>query len=347
MTFQSSGVPDATRVATAAPYRVPTMDQGWRTWRTAMTEALYGEGGFYTASGAPARHFRTAAHVSPLWAQAWMELAHRVDHALGEPEGFTIADVGAGGGELLTALAAEAPTRWRLVGADVAPAPDGLPERVAWLTEPPRVAAGLLMAVEWLDVVPLDVVELTGDGLRLVEVDGSGSERLDGPPDADDAAWVERWRRPAEVADRAEVGRTRDEAWAGAVARLERGVAVAVDYAVEPARDVGGTLTGYRDGRQVAPVPDGSMDLTAHVLFDSCAAAARADSTSLLTQRHALRVLGVSGVRPAYGSDPTAYLQALSAAGDAAELLDPAGLGAFHWLVQSKGCADPLQRSRP
>jgi SAM-dependent MidA family methyltransferase len=318
------------------------MEAGWRTWRTAMAEALYGDAGFYTASGAPGRHFRTAAHVSPLWAQAWAELAQRVDRALGEPDGFTVVDVGAGGGELIAALDSHAPSRWRLVGVDVAPAPSGLPERVDWLAEVPRVAAGLLLAVEWLDVVPLDVVELTDAGPRVVEVDAAGAERLGSPPTAADAAWVDRWWPPAETGDRTEVGVPRDEAWADAVDRLGAGVAVAVDYAVEPARDVAGTLTGYRDGRQVAPVPDASMDLTAHVLLASCAEAARVDTSSELTQREALRALGVRAERPAYGGDPSAYLHELSAIGDAAELLDPAGLGGFHWLVQAKGCVHPF-----
>lgn len=318
------------------------MDEGWRTWRTAMDEALYGAGGFYTASGTPARHFRTAAHVTPLWAHAWATLAGRVDVALGEPEGFTVVDLGAGGGELIAALAPLAPSRWQLMAVDVAPAPEGLPDRVTWSAEPPHVDAGLLLAVEWLDVVPLDVVELTDDGLRLVEVDGVGSERLGPPPAPADVAWVNRWWPPGDLADRAEVGATRDDAWARAVDLLGAGVAVAVDYAADPARDVAGTLTGYRDGRQVAPVPDGSMDLTAHVLFASVADAARADRTVLLTQREALQALGVSAARPAYGGDPSAYLHALSAAGDAAELLDPAGLGGFHWLVQAKGCRHPF-----
>jgi SAM-dependent MidA family methyltransferase len=308
-----------------------------------MAEALYGDGGFYTASGAPGRHFRTAAHVSPLWAAAWAELARRVDLSLGQPEGFTIVDVGAGGGELVTALASTAPSRWRLVGVDVAPPPADLPDRVEWLTEPPRVATGLLLAVEWLDVVPIDVVELTEDGLRLIEVDGTGTDRLGPAPSAEDAAWVERWWPPAEVGDRSEVGGPRDAAWAAAVSTLGAGVAVAVDYAVEPLRDPAGTLTGYRDGRQVAPVPDGSMDLTAHVLLASCAEAARVDSTSLFEQRQALRALGVRADRPAYGGDPSAYLQSLSTAGDAAELLDPSGLGAFTWLTQTKRCRSPWE----
>ncbi|MGW4809897.1 SAM-dependent methyltransferase, partial [Kitasatospora sp. NPDC004272] len=136
---------------------------------------------------------------------------------------------------------------------------------------------------------------------------------------------------------RIELGGPRDAAWAAAVGGLERGLAVAADYAhLRAARPPFGTLTGFRDGRECAPVPDGSCDLTAHVALD--AAAAPGHPALLTTQREALRALGVSGARPPLAlasTDPAAYLRALSGAGEAAELTDPAGLGAFHWLVQA------------
>jgi SAM-dependent MidA family methyltransferase len=315
---------------------------GWRTWRAAMHDALYGPAGFYRGASVPGRHFRTAAHVSPRWADALFELCRRVDDGLGSPDGFTVVDLGAGGGELAGGLARRAPDRWRLVGVDVAPRPAQLPDRVEWSDAPPPSYAGMLLAVEWLDVVPVDVVELTADGLRLVTVAPDGAERLDGPAGEDDARWLERWWTPTEIGDRAEVGRSRDDAWAAAVAGLERGLAVAVDYAAVPARDCAGTLTGYRDGRQSLPVPDGSMDLTAHVLFESCAAAVTADEVRLMSQRDALHSLGVTAGRPPYDGDPQAYLRALSETGEAAELVDPAGLGGFAWLLAAKDISVPI-----
>ena len=118
-------------------------------------------------------------------------------------------------------------------------------------------------------------------------------------------------------------------------------MAVAVDYAhTRDTRPPLGTLTGYRDGRQVPSVPDGSRDLTAHVALDACAAAgerAGATETVLTTQREALRELGVRGVRPPLEqarTDPPGYLRALSQATAEAELIDATGLGAFGWLAQ-------------
>jgi SAM-dependent MidA family methyltransferase len=78
------------------------------------------------------------------------------------------------------------------------------------------------------------------------------------------------------------------------------------------------------------------------VLMESCAAAADGVDTLLTTQRAGLRSLGVSGERPAYAGDPQGYVMALSRAGEAAELLDPHGLGSFAWLLQAKGCPLPL-----
>ena len=76
----------------------------------------------------------------------------------------------------------------------------------------PRLT-GLLIANEWLDDVPVDVVEGTPGGPRLVLVDPSGEESYDGPPDEDAAAWLARWW-PLGPGLRAEVGLARDAAWA-------------------------------------------------------------------------------------------------------------------------------------
>ncbi|WP_084752168.1 SAM-dependent methyltransferase [Micromonospora avicenniae] len=140
---------------------------------------------------------------------------------------------------------------------------------------------------------------------------------------------------------RAEIGRTRDEAWAEAVRHVDRGLALAVDYGhLTAERPVGGTLTGYRGGRQVTPVPDGSCDVTAHVAMDSVASAGERVARcaySLSSQREALRALGADGGRPPLtlaATDPAGYVRALAAASTVAELTDPAGLGGHRWLWQ-------------
>lgn len=314
------------------PYGAGVRDGGYVRWRSAMSEALYGDAGFYVAPGAPARNFRTSAHASPQWATAIHALAARVDAALGSPEKFTVVDVGAGGGELLAGLTDLVPERWSLLGVDLAPRPIGLADRVAWSGEPPPVICGLVIANELLDVIPVDVVELGTEGPRLIEVSRYGDERLDGAPGHEAAAWLQRWWPLSAIGDRGEVGRLRDSMWRDLTRRVECGIAVAIDYAAVPQRDVAGTLVGYREGRQVQPVPDGSCDLTAHVLFESLVD----DGDLLVSQRDALRALGIKADRPSYDGDPAAYVAALSTVGEAAELIDPGGLGGFTWLVHQR-----------
>lgn len=283
-----------------------------RPWSDAWQDALYGESGFFRHEN-PADHFRTNVAV-PLFAQAVRSLAERVDAALGFPDPFDVVDVGAGRGELLLGLG-PVPSRWRLTGVDVAEA--DVP--FAWTNEIPLLT-GLLVANEWLDAVPLDVIE---DG-RLVLVSPDGTESLGAPRESE---WAARWWPSGRI----EVGAPRDEAWAWAVSRVSRGVAVAVDYGhVLGCRRP--TLTGYRDGRQVPPAPDGSCDLTAHVAVDACAAATGA---SVFTQRDALGLLGISAALPDAG-DPS-YARGLERASQARELLDPDGLGGFAWLMQEIG----------
>ncbi|WP_173166404.1 SAM-dependent methyltransferase [Phytohabitans suffuscus] len=297
-----------------------------------MEEALYGERGFFV-TGAPAAHFRTSVHASPLFASAILRLVSHLDEALGRPARLDVVDVGAGRGELLSALLHAAPPglagRLALTCVERAPRPPSLPAAVAWRSTPPTGVTGLLLATEWLDNVPLDVV---ADG-RYVAVDRSGAESPGAPVSPPDLEWLSRWWPGA---PRAEVGAPRDRAWSGAVASVRRGLALAVDYGhLRGERPVGGTLTGYRAGRQVPPVPDGSCDITAHVAMDSVAESGGRPYT-LVSQREALRALGVDGARPPLAlasTDPAGYLRALSSASAAAELTDRAGLGGHWWLL--------------
>ena len=310
-------------------------------WTQAWQQALYGPAGLYRQASGPAGHFATATQGAPgvgaVLARALVTWMHR--------EGLTtFVDVGCGRGELLGQVHALDPSL-RCVGVDVVDRPASLPQGVGWLESPggaalPDELAGLrdalVVANEWLDVVPCTVVEVDAD-LRPREVlvdPASGEERLGEPLGAADLQWCQRfWPLDgAEPGDRVEVGLARDEAWRGLLDRLRSGVAVAVDYGhVVGGRPPAGTLTGYRAGHQVLPVPDGSCDLTAHVAMDSL------PHDELVDQRTALRRLGVDGAdRPGYElarADPTAYLQALGEASAAAALTARGGLGDFLWAV--------------
>jgi SAM-dependent MidA family methyltransferase len=156
------------------------------------------------------------------------------------------------------------------------------------------------------------------------------------------AQWLDRWwpldgREPG---TRAEIGTSRDLAWADVVRRVGRGLAMAVDYGhTVETRPALGSLRSYVHGRAVPVVPDGSRDVTAHVAVDSVAAAV---GGTVISQASALRSLGVSGSRPPVSlaaQDPTAYVGALAEASRATDLTASGGLGDFYWVVSGRGGA--------
>ncbi|MGO4598949.1 SAM-dependent methyltransferase [Terrabacter sp. 2RAF25] len=340
-------------------------------WREAWHDALYAAGrGFYVARGGPAAHFTTAAHgvTGRVLAEALLGVWH-AEHGTRPPS--VVVDVGAGRGELATHLVAalaqtSSPPRYtvapgrdeppppsgagvRVVAVDVVERPTGLDPHIEWLRSPggpmlPVELTGLedvlVVAHEWLDVVPCTVAEVDATGgLREVLVDpATGDETLGGlVPDAE-RTWAAAHWPVAASGDRVEVGLARDQAWANLVARVVSGTLVAVDYGhtvTERPRE--GTLTAYASGGLVHPVADGSCDLTAHVAVDSL------DADELHLQRDLLRELGLTGARPDHavaGTDPLGYLRALERAGAEAELSRRGGFGDFWWAVKRVGGPD-------
>jgi SAM-dependent MidA family methyltransferase len=327
------------------------------SWRQAIAAALYGEAGFFTfATGGSGGHFRTSAHATPLFATAILRLVVAADDSLGRPDPLDVVDIGAGGGHLLRRLAELAPTylarRLRLSAIEIAPRPPDLPDQIGWHDSLPPAGAitGIALATEWLDNVPLEIAEIAEDGAAryvLVQPD-TGLESLGDELSDPDVAWANRWwNEPArEPGCRIELGPPRDEAWASAVALLSRGLAMTVDYGhLWYARPRAGSLTGFFAGRSAPAVPDGSRDITAHVAMDAACAAGEqvaGQPAALVSQRQALVALGLDATRPPLDlarKDPAGYVRALSLATQAAELMDPDGLGGHFWIVQPVGVA--------
>jgi SAM-dependent MidA family methyltransferase len=326
-------------------------------WREAWHDALYAAGrGFYVTRGGPAEHFTTATHgvTGTVLAEALLRL-WLCEH---EQPPAVVVDVGAGRGELATHLLGaidalgsryavapgrEAAPRPAVLAVDVVARPAGLDERIDWLRSPGGAALpseltglrdALVIAHEWLDVVPCTVAEVDPDGEpRVVLVDPvTGAESFGAPLDPADRHWADRHWPTTTPGERLEVGRARDEAWADLVARVEAGLLVAVDYAhVAGERPGAGTLTAYRRGVRTEPVPDGTMDLTAHVAIDTL------DADEVGRQRDVLRDLGLLGRTPPHalaGTDPIGYLRDLERAAAEAELIRPGGFGDFWWAVK-------------
>jgi SAM-dependent MidA family methyltransferase len=312
----------------------------WVAWQRAWQDALYGPRGFYRSSAGPAGHFTTATHgtTGALLAEGLARLAR--DNALTH-----VVDVGAGRGELLTHLYAAWPAL-RLTGVDVVARPASLPAGVEWLVSPGGATLPpglrdltdtLVVAHEWLDVVPCPVAEVDEDGnLRHRLVDqATGEETWGELVGGDDLAWASAHWPTREPGDRVEVGLTRDRVWGQLLARIQSGVAVAVDYGHRAGeRPADGTLAAYRGGRLVPAVPDGTCDLTAHVAMDTL------EHDHLVDQRTVLHSLGVEGAPPPHDlarTDPMAYLQALERSSAAAALTARSGYGGFLWAVRRVG----------
>jgi SAM-dependent MidA family methyltransferase len=330
--------PDGTPGVTALGMPAIPPPTSHPTWKQAWDSALYGASGFFRRE-APSAHFRTSVHASALYARALVRMTR-------EAGLDTIVDIGAGRGELLT-QARELDPGLDLLGVEVADRPAGLDPAIAWTAALPHSVEGLVVANEWLDDIPCHVVEVDGAGVpRMVHVDPATGEESLGSPlthssvPASLAAWVDRWwpLSAAEPGTRAEVGTSRDAAWADVVARVTRGIAVAVDYGhTLGERPPFGSLRSYRHGREVEVLPDGSRDVTAHVAVD---AVADAVGGRLRRQRDVLRELGVSGARPDLAqatSDPAGYVEALAGATEAVELTAAGGLGDFWWVISSRG----------
>jgi SAM-dependent MidA family methyltransferase len=315
----------------------------WTSWDQAWGQALYGENGFYRQLAGPAGHFSTATQGMP---QIGEQLARALLRLMDREGLDTFVDMGCGRGELLQQIHRVNP-QVRCIGVDVVARPD-LSTQIGWIQSPggerlPDELEGLqdtlVFANEWLDVVPCPIAELDEDGeLREVLVNApTAQERLGDPVSGAGRAWCTSYWPPddLEPGDRVEIGQTRDAAWDSLLARVRSGLAIAADYGhTIGSRPAPGTLTGFSQGRQVLPVPDGSCDLTAHVSMDSLT------HDDLRDQRAVLQDLGVSGRTPPHDlsrSNPAAYLRGLSTASAATALTARGGLGDFLWATRRVG----------
>lgn len=281
-----------------------------RAWRDASRE--------FWSREQPSAHFTTSAGA--LVAERMAAILREVDARLGQPDMLDVIDIGCGDGTFLARMrdeCADLGPRVRWIGVDVRPfEAHGVESVVAEAPGdlPMGPVRGLVMAHEWLDEIPCDIVARGEDGIdRLVLVERQGREVL-GPPLSDDKAcgdygvgaaevrsWRARWWPLSEPGDRAEIGIPRDRAWQWMTGLLAEGTALATDYghvhAERTSRDRHGTLAAYASGRLVRPVPDGTVNLTAHVALDSCMSAVAGTTCTL--QRDA-----IDGVR--LGERPSA-----------------------------------------
>ena len=258
-------------------------------WINAWEGAAFGPSGFYGEFGSkgknPYGHFRTAVTSNPDLAGELFPYLLETYKYCGSPSQFLILDVGGSDGLLMTnlqALIREKELNWKTQIYDVS---SGDARKI-----PIREKFGVVIAHELLDDIPTSIVEFDLDLTpRLVLVDPvSGHEQLGESVSQLESDWLNNWWPPTAPHARREVGITRDQTWIKLVNIFSVGRAIAIDYSHSKDQRTNGlfdagTLTGYQRGSSVRAIPNGEVNITAHVALDSCASAAmasRADITS-------------------------------------------------------------------
>ena len=295
---------------------------GWLSFARYMEMALYEPGlGYYSNPGqvfGAAGDFVTAPELTPLFGAT---LARQVSPWLKDPalagSGQVVLEVGGGSGmlaaQLLNALdnvghhevrylilelSAERREHQRQTLKSLAP---GLMDRVGWLETFPESFAGVVLANELLDAMPVQLFEWQADaGAGLQEM---GVTWVDGqfawaprPADAvltetvaalrnrlgpEGAEWHSPYRSEICPAQQAWMRTLADCMTAGVVMLLDYGFAEPEYY--HPQRDQGTLMCHYRHRSHADPfLWPGLSDITAHVDFTALARAATAEGFSLV-----------------------------------------------------------------
>lgn len=244
-----------------------------------------------TGLGMPALPPRTTL---PPWKQAWDTALYGEQGYLRRHPATLRTDTGA----VLDLICSRVDDHREVVllGPAGALAPQLVDRRPDLLVRPdlPAGFAGLVAAVDWLARVPAHVVVADDDGVpRVAHVDPATGQEALGLKLADAGVptglreWQERhWPLP-EPFTRAEVGTTRESAWAQVVDRVGAATLLAIeDGHVAGARPPGGSL---RTPGADVPLPDGRHDLLAGVALDALATSC----DGVLVKEHGLQSVEV------------------------------------------------------
>lgn len=329
--------------------------------------------GYYTRADSdhgPGRggDFLTAPEGHPIFGWSIARFLEATWDALDRPARFVIREHGAGTGALaagiLDGLRRSGSRLFDAVeyqAADVAPArraalearleTAGLADRLRPTDQAP--APGAVVANELLDALPVHRVEGGPDG-RLLErfvTLGRGDQPFDTilarPSTPALEARLAREGITLEPGQPAEVCLALDAWVADAVAPLERGMALLIDYG-DPARELytarrGSTLRAYQRHRVHADpfVAIGRQDLTAHVdltAVEHAAVAAGLNPIGRTTQGPFLAGLGAGELLVGMQTAPDTTFESYATARAALmRMLDPRATGAFAVLAFERG----------
>lgn len=323
-----------------------------------MQLALYGDTGFFRSSrlrSEKAGDFLTSPEVSPMFGETLAVFVQSERERIGEP--FRLVEVAGGSGSLLRSLMPRIDVEtWAVEVSPPAAAALGdvvgaerVVEALESIDGPLR---GVVIANELLDNLPMAVAQLTSDGWRERWV-GYGDEGLafiDADPRPEVVAWLDRFAGPVEVGGWVEVQLAASEWVRQAVARLDAGAVLLIDYGdtaenLAPRRQ-DGTLRTYR-AHHLGPHPldePGATDITADVNVTAVEAAARGagalvevwrqdDFLASLGLRDRISALRHEELELARAGDEMARLRLRTLRTEAETLLHPRGLGDFRVVV--------------
>jgi SAM-dependent MidA family methyltransferase len=314
--------------------------------------------------------FYTSSDVHPILGQALAKQAEQMYRLLGQPNPFTIVEMGPGKGllakHILTTCAHRYPSFFehlRYVLVDRSPAMRELQRRnlapwldraalLAWVDDLANVApqglTGLFFSNELVDSFPVHRLQVTAKGIEELSVDYRDGKFVECLMPLSSSALVHRLRRMnADWPEgyRTEINLPASE-WMKQVAqRLDRGFVLTIDYGhsqqdlYRSDRKHGTFLCYSRQSVNEDPfLRVGEQDMTAHVDFSSLAAAGE-EQTLLMTgftnQMNFLMGLGVEQMIAELEQDSPQFKAAI-------HLLRPNGMGTtFKVLIQHKGIRRP------
>ena len=319
--------------------------------------------------------FVTSPEIDPAFGALWAEAFTAVWRAAGEPEAFTIAEIGPGeGGFAKAALDALPDDLARTVTyVLVERMPDVRDRQAAVLDAHPAVRwvpsvvdlepidAGLVFANEVLDNAPVHLVEAREGRILEVVVTVEGDrlvEALVEPSDPELSAYLGRCGVDLPDGTRMEVGLAAESMARRLADSIGRGALVFVDYGAEAdelASRRRGTLVTYsRSGAGDDPlVEPGHRDITSHANWTAVRGALRERGLEVsgpIPQGAVLKRLGVGrlddelrtqhdeALSQGRGADAVA---ALSRRHALRALLEPSGLGGFGVLTGARSVELP------
>ena len=323
---------------------------GWISFARYMELVLYEPGQGYYAGGAPklgtAGDFVTAPELGSLFGRT---LARQLASL-----STRVLEVGAGSGALAAALLGHAELDYTILetSADLRARQQArLGAQVKWLDRLPERIAGVVIANEVVDAIPVHAVAwrqagIMERGVAFLEDRLAWAERA-----ATGELLAESQKIAVPVPYESEIGLI-GRAWMRALAeRLEEGAIFVIDYGFprheyyHPQRAAGTLMCHYRHQAHADPFAHpGAQDVTAHVDFSALAEAAVDAGLEVLgyaTQAQFLVNCGITEVLAEANVENALHYAPLAA--EAQKLLSPAEMGElFKVLAVGKGLTRPL-----